>query len=610
MAEIFKEPFVNPYVDEEANEARFSTFVSMDEAHERWKSGAWKPGETNFELDPSMFEDSRGLKLDADGKSTEQAHENRFAFDLKKDIIDADQASSRLDDNAYTNNYRPQGSIGSGISNLAIRKMKYNALADIKEELPEDLSYLYGSDSARRVEKKEVRLRSYDRLKTPVAQRRAEIERMLPEEAGESPESIMADIRKRRDIEDAKSGVDREASRRAYRRGIYESYVAPGSVDDFYDSDDLYDIENVTERGSWRSEIPVQDGLVPDSKSQPVFGRFSRSWSQIDSPVPSRVEMLRHTVNTIYDDEPSARDQKENGRFRANGGRREYYVSDMDFDPNDRYRRMERQRRRVSASKNVLSDRIMSGQFNNPYVQTSNERLRHIIGHDMRGPGHVAEPEGLTDPALMYEWNMGYSRVNTQDNQYADWLRQQSSLAEQAEQSRYRGSHRPGRPGAYMQREKPYGEARRYPRGDRREREVRRRDIQEQMRRATEQGIADGREIIRLQQKAKREAEQEKTRRREEERRRLYEQQRRAYEQQMKAYEKQQAAYRKQQEQMMKQQQAAYGAQPGQSGAYRPAYAAQGNAQTGGVRTPQYGPMGYYTPKPQTDASRSKKNGR
>ena len=215
-----------------------------------------------------------------------------------------------------------------------------------------------------------------------------------------------------------------------------------------------------------------------------------------------------------------------------------------------------------------------------PYVQISNQRLRDIINHDMRGPGHVPDPEGLTDPALMYEWNMGYSRINSKENNYTQWLDEQSRLADLAEQSRYRGSHRAGRPGAYMQREKPYGSERRYPRGEYTEHQRQRRDMQEQLRRATEQGIADGREIIRLQQKARREAEQEKARRIEEQRRRAYEQQRRAYEQQMKAY-------RRQQEQMMRR--AQNSAQPRQQNV---------------PPKPKFGPLGFYTPKQEPTGER------
>ena len=144
MAEEFREPFVNPYVDSESDEARFSTFVTMDEAHERWNNGTWQGNKPDFELDPAMFAGDRGLKLDKNGKSSEKPKENRFAFDLQNDIINADQLTSRLDDNAYTGNYRPVGNIGSTLSNITLDRLKYNALADIKEELPEDLTYLYG----------------------------------------------------------------------------------------------------------------------------------------------------------------------------------------------------------------------------------------------------------------------------------------------------------------------------------------------------------------------------------------------------------------------------------------------------------------------------------
>lgn len=594
MAEHFREPFVNPYVDDESDEARFSTFVTMDEAHERWNNGTWRGSKTDFELDPSMFADGRGLKLDQNGKSADQPKDNRFAFDLQKDIINADQLSSRLDENAYTGNYRPSGTIGTTLSNLTLDRLKYNALADIKEDLPEDLSYLYGESDPSRFKKREVKLRSYNRLSTSVDKRRAEVEKMLPERNKESPEAIMADIRRRREIEDAKSGIDSRAKKRYERRGIYDVRRSEGAAEDFYKADDFYtaedqyDIESVTERGSWRGDIPVQDGLVPDSKELPYFGRFSRNWSKINQLEPTRTDLLRHTIDTIYDDEPA----RESGRFHSKDGDREYYVADGDFDPRDRYRRMKRSRRKVSASKNVLSESILSGEFNNPYVEVSNQRLKDIINHDTRGPGHVAEPEGLTDPALMYEWNMGYSRVNSRDNDYSQWLGQQSRLAELAEQSRYRGSHRAGRPGAYIQREKPYGSERKYPRGHYTERQRERRDMQEQLQRATEQGIADGREIIRMQQKARREAEQEMARRREEERRRIYEQQRRAYDRQMKAYQRQQ-------EQMMRN--AQKNAQQG--GARRPASAPQ---RQNVPPKPQYGPLGFYTPKQESHDERRK----
>ncbi len=589
MPENFREPFVNPYVDEESNEARFSTFVSMDEAHERWNNGTWRSGKIDFELDPSMFADGRGLKTDENGQSADKPKGNRFAFDLQKDIIDADQHATEFDENAYTGNYRPNGSIGSSLYNLTIDRLRYNALADIKEELPEDLSFLYGESDVSRFKKREVTLRSYNRLSTPVDKRRAEVEKMLPEETRESPEAIMADIRKHRDIEDAKSGIDSKAAKRYTRRGIYDVYSPDGSAEDFYTAEDQYDIENITEQGSWRGNIPVQDGLVPDSKEQPYFGRFSRNWSQIEPNDTTRAALLRHTVNTIYEKETQPKKIKH---FHLKDGGKDdkgFYVSDEEFDPGNRYRRMEKQRRKISASQNVLSESIMSGSFNNPYVQISDTRLRDIINHDMRGPGHVADPEGLTDPALMYEWNMGYSRINSQENDASSWVEEQSSLAETAEQSRYRGSHRTGRPGAYIQREKPYGSERKYPRGSYNERQKQRRDMEDQFRRATEQGIAAGREILRQQQQARRDAEQEKARRQEEELRRAYEQQRRAYDRQMKAY-------RKQQEQFRAQQAPHRGKQPV---AHRPASANSHAAQQNLPRKPHYGPMGYFTPKPE-----------
>ena len=600
MAEEFREPFVNPYVDSESDEARFSTFVTMDEAHERWNNGTWQGNKPDFELDPAMFAGDRGLKLDKNGKSSEKPKENRFAFDLQNDIINADQLTSRLDDNAYTGNYRPVGNIGSTLSNITLDRLKYNALADIKEELPEDLTYLYGDGEGSQLKKREVKLRSYNRLDTPVDKRRAEVEKMLPEENKESPEAIMADIRKRREIEDAKSGVDSRAKKKYQRLGIYDVRSADGSAEDFYTAEDQYDIESMTEQGSWRASIPEQDGLVPDSRELPYFGRFSRKWSEIDDDDPSRPDMLRHTVNTIYEDKSA----EKASRFRSKNGEREYYVEDDEFDPHNRYRRMERSRRKLTAGKNVLSDSIMSGEFNNPYVQISNKRLRDIINHDLRGPGNIEAPEGLTDPALMYEWKTGYKHDNSKDVNYAQWIEEQSRLADMAEQSRYRGSHRTGRPGAHIQREKPYGSERRYPGGEyrKRQRQSQRDNMQEQLRRVTEQGISDGREIIRLEQKARREAEQEMARRMEEERRRAYDQQRIAYERQMREY-------RRQQERMMQAAQAQGRAQrpsdSSQPDRNRVARRRESVGQRNVPPKPQFGPLGFYTPKPEPTGDRT-----
>ena len=572
LSERLREPFVNPYIDESSNEARFNPIVTMDEMQERWRKGSWSADYENFKLSPSFFDDGRD-QSEAGGRSvvgsekSQQERENRFAFDLKKDIINADKTHFDLDSSAYTDSYRPRGDIGSGISNITLDRLRYNALADIKEDLPEDLSYLYGTGTERRVKVREkTKDRLYNRLDSPVDKRRAKVDQMIPEKRGETPEMIMADVKRRREIEDAKSGIVRKPQVKRHS-GIYEAFTVPGSIDEFsdYDGHNEYDIERVTGRGSWRGSIPVQDGLVPDSRAIPYFGRFSRTWSKIDSLEPSRREMLRHTVNTIYDDGDSERSGHR--RFRANGSaRREYYVSDMDFDPDDRYRRLGRQRKRLSASKNVLSESIMSGEFNNPYVQVSQERLRDVINHDMRGPGQSAEPEGLTDPALLYEWNMGYSRVNTDENKYSGWLSQQSKLAEQAEQSRYRGSHRTGRPGAYMQRERPYGEDRKYPRGEYNPREERRRDIQEQMQRATQKGIADGREMLREQQERirKQRMQQSAARRkrdkyyRQQQEQALRQQQEYYKQQQEQAFKQQQEYYRQQQQQAQKQQQEYY----------------------------------------------------
>lgn len=565
MSEDFRVPFSNPYVDDSTREALFSTVVTMDEAHERWKKGQWKADKANFSLDESFLNDDR-MPAEKD-----EPKANRFAFDLQKDIIDGDVDSSRLDGIAYTASYRPQGSISSNISNLTVDRLKYNALADVKEDIPDDLSFLYGGASRRASADNRVKAKSRarNRLTTPVDKRRAQVDKMLPEQSVESPEKIMADIRKHRDIEDAKSGIVRDTRKRHYSRGIYDFIPEPGSMEEFSNSYDEYSRDEVNERGSWRSEIPVQDGLVPDTKEIPYFGRYSRRWSAIDPLNPTRSEMLIHTVNTIYDDDP------------PQTGENEYYVSEEDFDPRDRYRPLGKQRRTVRAGDNVLHDSVMSGEFNNPYAKISNEKLQKLLNHDLHGPGHLPDPEGLTDPSLLYEWNMGYSRVNAGDNRYSKWMAEQSRLAQNAEQSRYRGSHRVGRPGAYMQREVPYGEARRYPRHELHEREVHRRDMSEQFKRATERGIADGREMIRRQQ---------------------LEQQR----QWQQYYAQQQAYYRKQQEQMMKQQQAyarqaQMNHQTRKSGAKSQNPAAQGTGNA--AKMPQYGAWGYYSPTPPKTAA-------
>ncbi len=571
MADSLREPFRNPYVDESVREAKFSSVVTMDEAHERWKKGQWRADKTSFNLDESFLDKARTPD------SQDKPKGNRFAFDLKRDIIDGDIDSSRLDGVAYTASYRPQGIISSNISNLTVNRLKYNALADIKEDIPEDLSFLYGGASNRTAsaDKRQPKSRARNRLDAPVEKRRAQVDKMLPERSMESPEKIMAYIRRRRDIEDAKSGIVRDTRRPRYRRGIYDVVTQPGSVEKFHDIYEEYCRDEVTERGSWRSDIPVQDGLVPDSREIPYFGRYSRRWSEVDPLNPTRSELLTHTVNTIYDDEPSQDDG--------------HYVSNRDFDPDDRYRPLENQRRQVRARDNVLHDSIMSGEFNNPYVKISNDRLKKLLNPNMRSPGNLTPPEGLTDPSLLYEWNMGYNRVNASGNQYSQWMAEQSRLAENAEQSRYRGSHRVGRPGAYMQREYPYGEARKYPRREVRQREIRRRDMSEQLQRATEKGIADGREIIRQQQIAQQKQWQQ-------------------------AYAQQQAYYKQQQEQMMKQQQA-YAqkqAQNKQQPANRTANAqnppkkpaaqpAAAQSTTNAPRMPRYGEWGYYSPAAQAN---------
>ena len=555
----FREPFVNPYVDESANAARLSAMVTMDEVQERWRRGSWQPDEEDFQLSPSWLtgdgdDGAEGVKVRpvpvADGEAAPEG--NRFAFDLKKDIIYADKEYTEPDDVAYTDSYRPRGDIGSGISNIALDKMRYNALAGIQEELPEDLSYLYGESAEKRVERKAaVRDRLYNRLDTPVEKRRAKVDQMIPERRGETPEMIMAEVKKRRAAEDARDGIVRKPAVRR-KSNLYQSFGL-STGDDVEPEEETFDVERVTGQGSWRSSLPEQDGLVPDSRAMPYFGRFSRTWSKIDQTDPSRTDLLKHTVNTIYDYEDS---DEEGRKFRANGrGSRGYYVDDADFDPDDRYRRLRRKRRRVAADQNVLTGRIMSGEFNNPYVDISDTRLKNIINHDLRGPGQSPEPQGLTDPALIHEWNLGYSRVNTDENQYAAWFEQQSELAEHAEQSRYRGSHRTGRPGAYMQRERPYGEGRRYPGGTYSEREVHRRDMREQMQRATQQGMADGEEMVRRRREAERRAEEEHIRAQQEQQRKAYEQQRELYRKQQEQMMRQQQEYWKRQQELMKRQQ-------------------------------------------------------
>ena len=553
----FRERFVNPYVDKESEEARLNALVTMDEVQERWRRGSWKPDEEDFRLSPSFFNDAAE---EEDEPSYEQAPDdtpeaNRFAFNLQKDILHADQPFSDTDDVAYTDSYRPRGDIGSGISNLALDRMRYNALAGIEETLPDDLSYLGGettdSKAVKRVRKPSVRDRRYVRLETPVEKRRAKVEQMIPHRQGETVETIIEEVKKGRAAREADSGTPAAPTVRR-RSGLYHMYEALGISDE--EPPDAYDVERVTGRGSWRSEIPHQDGLVPDTRAMPYFGRFSRTWSKIDTQSPTRADLLRHTVNTIYDYADDGQSEEgESRKFRSNSReRRGYAVDDADFDPENRYRRLPRKRRRIAADKNVLTERILSGDFHNPYAEVDGERLKSLIDHDMRGPGQSPAPEGLTDPALIHEWNTGYSRINNDENRYAAWFNEQSRLAEHAEQSRYRGSHRTGRPGAYLQRERPYGEGRRYPGGEYTEHESRRRDVQEQVERAARRGMEDGEKMIRRRQEAERQA-LEAQRRAMEEQRKQQEAQR--LEQQRAAYQKQQALYQQQREQMIRQQQ-------------------------------------------------------
>ncbi len=622
MAESFREPFSNPYADESSNEARFSTVVVMDEAQERWKKGKWRPIKENFELDDSFFEDGaekapkdrQGGETLPDGAS-EGKKKNRFEFDLKRDVIDADVDASQLDDTSYSASYRPQGSIGSGISSLTVKRLRYNALAGIKEDVHGILAGEQDRDRSSK-RKRESRIHRRDRLQTPVDERRAELNKSLPERGVESPESIMKDIRRRRDIEDAKSGVVRQADAKRRGKGMYSYYYEPGSIGEFYDKFDSGEVERLDDSGSWRAGLPQQDGLVQDRRRIPHFSRFSRRWSEVDSTEPARRDILRYTVNTIYDDEPTEGD--ESGEvFDENA----HYVSDKDFDPYDRYRRLDNRRRLLRAEDGQLERRAETG-IENPYVDMSDDRLKAILNHELRGPGHLQPPEGLTDQALLYEWNMGYSRANANPTDYSNWLDSQSELAENSAQSRYRAKHRTGRPGAYLRRDRDYGEARRYPHGEQRPESNRRAEMSEQLRQATERGVADGREIIRQQQ-----AEEEKRRKQ------LYEQQQEYYrkqrEQQLKYQKqviKQQQEQLKQRQEMLKRQQEELmrrrgGANPsanpdaaraGSNAARVGANAAQGAAPAAKgaptaqnrVPQPQYGAWGYYSAPPQpTSAS-------
>ncbi|MBQ6796896.1 MAG: hypothetical protein IJP10_02665, partial [Clostridia bacterium] len=192
MARKYRADGKNPYIKQEG-EAKFNYDLIMDEARQKWRAGSWRADSEDFHIDKESFapeEEEKGERPSSD----------RFALDVKNDLLGDSISLSALEKLNYSPSYRPSGKLSERIAEPMSTPRRYDVLAGMKEAPPEDISFLSDA-SARRArlgDRKGALRKDTRRLGTSVDERRSAILRMIPEGAVDDTSKIISESKKRK----------------------------------------------------------------------------------------------------------------------------------------------------------------------------------------------------------------------------------------------------------------------------------------------------------------------------------------------------------------------------------------------------------------------------
>jgi len=390
----------NPYIKQEG-EAKFNYDLIMDEARQKWRAGSWRADSEDFHIDKESFapeEEEKGERPSSD----------RFALDVKNDLLGDSISLSALEKLNYSPSYRPSGKLSERIAEPMSTPRRYDVLAGMKEAPPEDISFLSDASvrRARLGDRKGALRKDTRRLGTSVDERRSAILRMIPEGAVDDTSKIISESKKRKARLDKEMGKAPEE--KEYRKR-------------FQDNDPLVEaaFKQYMERGTDRLErLPKQSGIMESSQSLPEFERQTRRWSDLTVLDPSAAEVMRITEN--YNPE-----QEEEDLSRA------HFISDVEYDPNRPFRKV-----RGVAPRERIRARL-DGSFesvDNEYVREAGvdpERIRQIMNHRYRG--RWVPPDFFNDDELVYEYFNQRNRGNLMGEDFVAWAQRQRAMVEQLE---------------------------------------------------------------------------------------------------------------------------------------------------------------------------------
>ncbi len=487
MARRFSGSYKNPYL-KDANlgeDASYQLDILLDEARTR-RVGAIKSKRGAFEL--------KREKLLADRPDGMKPDSARFDIDIDEDLNGGRLTPEMLEKMSYSPSYRPSGKVGEQISDLTISRLKYSALAGRKARAPKDLSFLADPAARDRFEEKETEKkkeregklrRSTVRNEIPIEQRRAELIEMLPKEQQEKFEDITNEINEFREKRDMAQGkvIEPKKQKKRFDEEDFSKLTERINLDD--PTDDFRRRE-LDERDR-EEKIPEQYGLIDSERPMPQLYSETRHWSRIDSENPTWSEIQQNTDTVTYGA------KKESAP--SNPGR---YVSDEQFDPNNRYKQHSGvEPRRMPKLESYDDMRAISI---NPYTADcvlSPDRLDEIMKGDFRSPGELTLPEDIHDPRLKSAWYSTYGAKYHEEEERAE---REELEAQQAESRPRRRTPNPARRRnvrrvPYSERASAYREpvAQGYAMGQaeadrmRREEENRRRIIAENERRLAEE---------------------------------------------------------------------------------------------------------------------------
>lgn len=433
MARRFSGSYKNPYLKdvEVSEEASYQLDVLLDEARTR-RVGTIKSKKGVFEI--------QRAKLLSKSKNAMKPDSARFDLDVEEDLNSGRLTSEMLEKMSYSPSYRPSGKVGEQISDFTISRLRYSALAGRKARAPKDLYFLKDPAARDKFEEKKERdgklRRSTVRNEIPIEKRRAELIEMLPKEQQEKYEDIAREVnefREKRDIAQGKAAPRKEHKKR------YDD-------EDFSRLADMMEIDDPTEDFRRRElgeedredKLPEQHGMIDSERPLPQLYSETRHWSRIDSENPTWSEIQQNTETVVYGV------KKETAPSPANHGR---YISDEDFDPNNRYKQQSGVAPRRMPKLESYDD--MKAISINPYTSDcvlSPDQIEEIMKDNFRSPGQLSLPDEITDPKLRGVWYGTYGAKYRQQDEQAMREAMELQMAQQA-QHRRRKAPNPARKG-------------------------------------------------------------------------------------------------------------------------------------------------------------------